>query len=92
MKSFFSQTLTVLYITNCTDVPLTLFLVCPVAQLAQDSGPQRTCYGDLMHVSLMTLVESTASLAAKESWGRGSRRDCARPSYAWSSVIGKMST
>ena len=29
MQSFFSQTLTVLYLTDCRNVPLTLFLVCP---------------------------------------------------------------
>ena len=29
MHSFFSQTLTVLDLTDCKDVPLTLFLVCP---------------------------------------------------------------
>ena len=29
MKSFFSQTLTVLYLTHCKNVPLTLILVCP---------------------------------------------------------------
>ena len=29
MQSFFSQTLTILYLTECENVPLTLFLVCP---------------------------------------------------------------
>ncbi|KAF8799711.1 hypothetical protein BYT27DRAFT_7200935 [Phlegmacium glaucopus] len=29
MQSFFSQTLTVLHLTDCKNVPLTLFLICP---------------------------------------------------------------
>ena len=56
MQSFFSQTLTVLELTYCENVPLTLFLVCPnlkevyldgveVFESGDDEYPDEQCYG-----------------------------------------------
>jgi hypothetical protein len=56
MQSFFSQTLTVLYVTDCRNVPLSLFLVCPnlrevyldsvgVLESGYDEYPDTQCSG-----------------------------------------------
>ena len=56
MQSFFSQTLTVLYLRDCTEVPLTLFFVCPylrevylegveVFESGDDEYPDEQCCG-----------------------------------------------
>lgn len=56
MQSFFSQTLTTLHLTNCKNVPLLLFLICPrlrevlldhvgVTKKRYDKYPDKQCSG-----------------------------------------------
>ncbi|KAF9461976.1 hypothetical protein BDZ94DRAFT_1262142 [Collybia nuda] len=55
-RSFFSQTLTTLHLTRCTNVPLPLFLICPglkevvldrvgVTEITYETYPDKQCFG-----------------------------------------------
>ena len=67
MQSFFSQTLTVLDLTYCENVPLTLFLVCPnlkevyldgvgVFESGDDEYPDEQCSGRELKLPALELL------------------------------------
>ena len=73
MQSFFSQTLTVLDLTYCENVPLTLFLVCPnlkevyldgvgVFESGDDEYPDEQCSGRELPVLELLYYRDSESL------------------------------